>query len=187
MFFEPPVLRFMACVMPVAFVHYNQCLEKNLLALSAAFEREEFSPENLAAFARELRKSQEGYGDGIRVLFEVSSPFNCMAEMVEFQMRAMERSRLFAAAVAVEKFRRATGALPERLDELVPGYLATVPLSLEDGEPVVYERGKIKPYFYDDKVVVEGYKIAGSWHVTLGSKRPRRTSVVVGKLVESSP
>jgi len=147
--------------------------------LPVVFDEILLSPETLKKFSRELRRLAEGYGEGMIQLFNEGAPFNCMAEMVEFRMRGIERGRLLATAIAVERFRRATGALPERLEELVPDYLAAVPLSLEDGEPVSYEHGEVKPH-KRAAFVVDGFSVAGSWYKEWSSTN--RTSVVVGKV-----
>ncbi len=41
-------------------------------------------------------------------------------------------------ALAIEQFRRANGKLPESLDELVPEFLAAIPMDPMDGEPLRY-------------------------------------------------
>jgi hypothetical protein len=50
--------------------------------------------------------------------------------------------RCAAAAVAVERFRLAKGRWPEKLTDLAPDYLATVPLDPFDGKPVRFKRQK---------------------------------------------
>ena len=47
---------------------------------------------------------------------------------------------LARAALAVERYRLATGALPVALDALVPSYLKEVPLDPFDGRPIRYTR-----------------------------------------------
>jgi hypothetical protein len=49
--------------------------------------------------------------------------------------------RLALAALGLEQFRLATGALPSTLEELVPEYLDAVPRDLVDGKPMHYEPG----------------------------------------------
>ena len=48
--------------------------------------------------------------------------------------------RCAAAAVAAERYRRARGHWPERLDDLVPAYLARVPVDPFEGRPLPYRR-----------------------------------------------
>ena len=43
-------------------------------------------------------------------------------------------------ALALERFRLATGGLPETLDQLVPEYLEAVPVDPFEGNPIRYER-----------------------------------------------
>lgn len=49
------------------------------------------------------------------------------------------RLTLARVAVALERYRSAQGRLPDRLEALVPDYLAVVPLDF-DGQPIRYER-----------------------------------------------
>jgi hypothetical protein len=51
------------------------------------------------------------------------------------------RRRAAVTAVAVQKYRLVhDGALPERLEQLVPQFLASVPLDPYDGRPLRYQR-----------------------------------------------
>lgn len=45
-----------------------------------------------------------------------------------------------AVMVALERFRAVRGAYPERLDELLPGFLASIPLDAWAGQPMCYRR-----------------------------------------------
>jgi len=56
------------------------------------------------------------------------------------QSAHLTRTRLdvTAIAIALELYRREHGALPERLDQLVPRWLPTVPLDPFDGQPLRY-------------------------------------------------
>jgi hypothetical protein len=55
-------------------------------------------------------------------------------------LRARAHLDLARTALAVERYRRATGRLPGRLEELVPQYLDRVPADFFDGRPIRYER-----------------------------------------------
>ena len=59
---------------------------------------------------------------------------------VAFQAAARARATADAAdaAIAVERFRRRHGRLPDQLDELVPEFLPEVPLDPFDGQPLRY-------------------------------------------------
>jgi hypothetical protein len=58
------------------------------------------------------------------------------------QLDARARSHLDLArtALAIERYRLATGKVPERLEELVPQYLKEVPIDPFDGQPIRYRR-----------------------------------------------
>lgn len=63
-----------------------------------------------------------------------------MAELAEFHARACARIDLARVALAVERYRLATGKLPEQLDELVPRYLERVPIDPFGNQPIRYRR-----------------------------------------------
>ena len=54
--------------------------------------------------------------------------------------RTEARFRIVNTALAVERYRLEYDRLPERLEELVPAYLAAVPLDPFDGQPLRYQR-----------------------------------------------
>lgn len=59
--------------------------------------------------------------------------------------RADGSTRCIDTAIAIERFRRRTGKLPDSLEDLVPDLLATVPLDPFDGRPIRYV---VKPDSY---------------------------------------
>jgi hypothetical protein len=73
-------------------------------------------------------------------------------EHVEYTLRHSYRTRASAvanslalgrtadAAIAVSRYRRATGSLPDSLKELVPAYLAAIPIDPYSGHEVRYSR-----------------------------------------------
>lgn len=63
--------------------------------------------------------------------------------------------RTLRAAVAVELFRRKHGRLPEKLEELVPEFLQSVPVDPFDGKELRYRKGDIAVRVYD---IVKGEK-----------------------------
>jgi hypothetical protein len=58
----------------------------------------------------------------------------------EADLRSLAQLRTAAAAVAVERFRRAEGRWPQSLTELAPRYLKAVPDDPYDGAPLRYRR-----------------------------------------------
>ena len=51
----------------------------------------------------------------------------------------LARLRMGAAMLAIERFRARNGRIPGRLDELVPGFIETVPLDPFDAQPIRYK------------------------------------------------
>ncbi len=53
---------------------------------------------------------------------------------------AMARTWSLRTAIAIERYRSATGALPDSLEQLVPQYLSEIPIDPFTGKPLKYER-----------------------------------------------
>ncbi len=75
----------------------------------------------------------------LAAVLSVSLPFTL--ERIVF---LRDKASFVRAAVAVERFRRAKGALPPSLDALVPEFISDVPRSARTGEPLLYEPGPIE-------------------------------------------
>ena len=71
--------------------------------------------------------------------FSASLPFTL--ERIVF---LRDKASFVRAAVAVERFRRAKGALPPSLDALVPEFISDIPRSARTGAPLLYEPGPIE-------------------------------------------
>jgi hypothetical protein len=76
-----------------------------------------------------------------RGLFPIAAVFDKAARRIDGQLRCV------ITAVAVERYRGQYDRLPDTLDQLVPDYLAEVPIDPFDGEPLGYQR-------LDDRIVV---------------------------------
>ena len=66
--------------------------------------------------------------------------FGYAAFFIRREMQGAAWMELAAAALAVERYRLARGSLPETLGQLVPGYLAAVPIDPFDGLPLRFQR-----------------------------------------------
>ena len=62
------------------------------------------------------------------------------SEFFRVFVRGMADSRCAATALSVERFRLVRGHLPDRLEDLVPGFLQSVPLDPFDGHGLRYHR-----------------------------------------------
>jgi hypothetical protein len=60
--------------------------------------------------------------------------------IAELDLRFRADLDLARTALAIERFRLATGEIPEQLADLVPAYLAQVPIDPFDGQPIRYRR-----------------------------------------------
>ncbi len=87
-------------------------------------------------------------GDGVkaprrfydRVRFLMSSTVDTADRMIRRVALAETGSALAVTAIALRRFELSRGKLPEALSELVPQYLATVPMDPCNGEPLRYRR-----------------------------------------------
>jgi len=62
------------------------------------------------------------------------------ARLIVVNMQGMARMQVARTAVAVERYRVATGQLPQDIADLVPTYIETAPLDPFDGRPLRYEK-----------------------------------------------
>jgi hypothetical protein len=69
----------------------------------------------------------------------LAPPINRAAEI---DLRARAGIDLARTALAIERYRLATGKVPESLEELVPQYLREVPIDPFDGKPIRYIRAE---------------------------------------------
>lgn len=96
-----------------------------------------------------------------------SSSFSDLALLSLWQVRS--RAEALQTVIALEKFRRANERYPDTLAELVPAFIAKVPLDIatggemlyliKDGKPVLYSRGSDGD---DDKAAEDAYNIGSS-------------------------
>jgi type II secretory pathway pseudopilin PulG len=87
-----------------------------------------------------------------KLLFSIRDPFGYLLATLlvpgleEFRKRAAQHEAMLrgmASFCAVEAFRKETGRLPEKLEELVPNYLPSVPADPFDGHPFRYLKGGV--------------------------------------------
>ncbi len=97
--------------------------------------------------------------------------------MLDRLVASRDMASFIRAAVAVERFRRARGALPASLDALVPDFLAAVPLAARTGKPLLYEPGPIEvpeetfPVLRDpDEAAAESRGEGGDTRLATGGK-----------------
>ena len=123
-------------------------LRKTVLDIAALFAREPPTPQALKSF----RDTLLGMGPPLGYAPAWLGGWMCLglSDIAYDALHRLEYQRILATAVAVERYRRVTGQLPERLEKLMPDYLTGVPLSQLDGEPLFYERK------------VNGFSITGS-------------------------
>ena len=74
----------------------------------------------------------------LHVMIKMLAP--SLGRVAELDLRARAGIDLARTALAIERYRLATGKVPERLEELVPQYLKEVPIDPFDGKPIRYKR-----------------------------------------------
>ncbi len=74
----------------------------------------------------------------LHVLIGLLAP--AMTHVTQLDLRRQAHLDLVRTALAIERYRLATGEVPEALAQLVPDYLDVVPIDPFDGEPIRYRR-----------------------------------------------
>lgn len=92
--------------------------------------------ERLTRF-REAAKKMEDLSF-THVMIKMLAP--ATGRVAELSLRSQAGVDLARTALAIERYRLATGKVPERLEELVPKYLKAVPIDPFDGRPIRYKR-----------------------------------------------
>jgi hypothetical protein len=106
--------------------YMGDCIEASRLPLT----------ERLAGFREATRKVEDL--SVLHVMIKMLAP--AMGRVAESDSRSRAGIDLARTALAIERYRLATGRLPERLEELVPQYLNDVPTDPFDGQPIRYKR-----------------------------------------------
>jgi len=92
--------------------------------------------ERLAGFRAANKKVEEL--PFLHVMIKMLAP--ATTRVAELDLRTRVHLDLARTALAIERYRLATGKIPERLEELVPQYLKAVPIDPFDGQPIRYVR-----------------------------------------------
>jgi len=86
---------------------------------------------------------------------------------------------LARTALAIERYRLATGKVPERLEELIPQYLREVPVDPFDGSPIRYRRADRGYLLYS--IDLDGQDNTGREKTEVNSGEPYDLSFVVAR------
>ncbi len=92
--------------------------------------------ERLAGFREAAKKTDEL--SFVHVMIKMLAP--ATGRVAELSLRSQAHVDLARTALAIERYRLATGKVPERLEELMPQYLKEVPIDPFDGQPIRYKR-----------------------------------------------
>ncbi len=90
--------------------------------------------------AAEVVQAKAGEVGGSHILFHVFCPSFAFAGGTTIELRGIGRLRVARTALGVERYRLASGKLPESLDELVPQYLEAIAKDPFDGEELRYKK-----------------------------------------------
>jgi len=82
----------------------------------------------------------------------LSLSISAIDAQIEHAILALAYHRMTIAALAVRRFELAHGKLPEKLEELVPEYIASTPLDPYNGQPIRWNKGNQTLYsVYENK------------------------------------
>ena len=87
-----------------------------------------------------FRQIGDGLDDLSLLHVVVKSLAPALGRVAELDLRCRVDLELARTALAIERYRLATGTLPENLKALVPTYLDHVPIDFQDGQPLRYRR-----------------------------------------------
>jgi hypothetical protein len=93
-------------------------------------------PERVVRF-RQIRDELEDLSF-LHMVVKIMAP--ALGRVAELDLRCKAHLDLARSALAIERYRLATGKVPEQLEELVPQYLDAAPLDPFDGQPIRYRR-----------------------------------------------
>jgi len=100
-------------------------------------EAPELPPAQRPARFREIEEELEDLSF-LHVVVKVLAP--ALGRVADLDLRCRVDLELARTTLAIERYRLATGAVPDDLEALVPDYLDQVPIDLQDGRPVRYQR-----------------------------------------------
>jgi len=87
-----------------------------------------------------------------------TSPLSC----VTLNLAKKDTHATAFTGIAVERYRRKHSTLPESLDALIPDFLDNIPLSIFNGEPLMYRTGEFEvPLVYEKIFTNIGYQVYG--------------------------
>ncbi|OHB64715.1 MAG: hypothetical protein A2Y76_06510 [Planctomycetes bacterium RBG_13_60_9] len=92
--------------------------------------------ERLTRFRAATKKAEDL--SFVHVMIKMLAP--AMGRVAELDLRTRAGIDLARTALAIERYRLATGKVPEKLEELVPQYIKEVPTDPFDGKPIRYKR-----------------------------------------------
>ena len=112
----------------------------------------------------------------IHSLVQVCAP-RFTGRIFELDTRIRAHISLARTALAIERYRLATGKMPERLEELVPQHIKEVPIDPFDGQPIRYKREE--PGYRLYSVLDDGQDNGGREQSDVKSGEPRDWAFVV--------
>ena len=102
-----------------------------------------------------------------------------LTRLVELDLRFHAHVDLARTALAIERYRLATGKVPEQLVELAPAYLAEVPSDPFDGQPIRYRR--TEPGYVLYSIMEDGKDNGGKEREEVGKGEPYDLCFIVAR------
>ena len=120
-----------------------------------------------------IRAQEARYGRSRKGLLWKEVDARSMSTMMGHELKRVAQLEAAKALLALERYHLAHASLPETLDQLVPGYLAQVPLDPFDGAPLRYKRSDRGCVVYS--VGEDGRDDGGKQEPSKETKRPSET------------
>jgi hypothetical protein len=135
--------------------------------LEACIQAAGLPPVQRMARFEEIEKDLFGLSH-LHLLAKIVAP--ALARVSVLDSRAHAHMDLARTGLAVERYRLATGKLPEQLTDLVPAYLSQVPTDPFDGQPIRYRR--TEPGYVVYSVTDDGKDNGGKEREDVGKNEP---------------
>jgi hypothetical protein len=129
-------------------IRHNQATLANYYSLLIRSTRATEENGHRNGFHQELKAMETQMDTTLKAMTSSANPYNTLTRLlvpavskaVAKSVRGEQRARLTATACAVERFRKQHGSYPASLNELVPAFIAEVPLDIMDHQPLRYRR-----------------------------------------------
>lgn len=144
--------------------------------MEASIQALDLPPAQQAARFREIGRRLDNLSP-LHLVAKTLAP--ALSRIADLNLRYRAHMDLARTALAIERHRLATGKLPEQLPDLVPAYLAEVPIDPFDGQPIRYRR--TEPGYVVYSIMEDGQDNGGKEKEEVGRGQPSDLCFIVAR------